>query len=223
MRTVLNTKIYVEGNARERVIRSLETLVENLVTDLGFSYELQVRSDGHVEVMGAGSDAEAAVNLLEREYGVMETDPREGEKYLGALESWSDEGFTLDVGREVLVPASSLEELGRGSPHQIRDRYGLVQHQALEVVWGDRPELTEEQVDSLWGWRKGPGRVNVNSVTRSELRATVNRAGHAHDIERVERLGLLEQSIVCSETTDPPGLLASLGEYVKGEMKCVVN
>jgi hypothetical protein len=64
--------------------------------------------------------------------------------------------------------------------------------------------------------------VNVNSATRAEVRATVNRAGHAEDIVTVERLGLLEQSIVCREGTDPPGLLASIGEYVPAELLCVV-
>ncbi|MDY7081088.1 MAG: DUF2110 family protein, partial [Halobacteria archaeon] len=124
--------------------------------------------------------------------------------------------------------ADVLGELGRGTPEQIRERYGLVQHMPLEVVWdGDEPRLSDEQVDRLWGWRKDEnqgygGRVNVNSATRSEVRATVNRSGHAHDIVTVERLGILEQSIVCNEDTEPPGLLADIGSYIRGEMKCVV-
>jgi len=64
--------------------------------------------------------------------------------------------------------------------------------------------------------------VNVNSATRGETRATVNRAGHAQDIVTVDRLGLLEQSIVCAEGTDPPGLLAAIGSYLPAEMRCVV-
>jgi hypothetical protein len=62
----------------------------------------------------------------------------------------------------------------------------------------------------------------VNSTTRGEARSTVNRAGHAQDIVTVERLGLLEQSIVCAEGTDPPGLLASIGGYLPAELKCVI-
>jgi hypothetical protein len=64
--------------------------------------------------------------------------------------------------------------------------------------------------------------VNVNSATRAEVRATVNRAGHARDIVTVERIGLLEQSIVCKEGTDPPGLLAAIGEYLPAEIRCVI-
>ena len=62
----------------------------------------------------------------------------------------------------------------------------------------------------------------MNSATRAEARATVNRAGHAQDIVTVERLGLLEQSIVCREGTDPPGLVASIGEYLPAELLAVV-
>ncbi|MFB6177500.1 MAG: DUF2110 family protein, partial [Halobaculum sp.] len=49
-----------------------------------------------------------------------------------------------------------------------------------------------------------------------------NRAGHARDILTVERLGLLEQSVVCKGGTDPPGLLSAVGQYLPAELKCVV-
>ena len=65
--------------------------------------------------------------------------------------------------------------------------------------------------------------MNVNSATRGRVRAPVNRAGHADDIVTVERLGLLEQSIVCPEATDPPGLLASIGPHLRSELKCVLT
>jgi hypothetical protein len=74
-----------------------------------------------------------------------------------------------------------------------------------------------------WTRGEGSGRVNVNSATRGRVRATVNRAGHADDIVTVERLGLLEQSIVCPEATDPPGLLASIGPHLRSELKCVLT
>ncbi|WP_122091363.1 DUF2110 family protein, partial [Halalkalicoccus subterraneus] len=58
---------------------------------------------------------------------------------------------------------------------------------------------------------------------RGEVRATVNRAGHAKDIVTVERLGLLEQSVVCREGTDPPGLLAAIGPHLTSELRCVIT
>ena len=85
-----------------------------------------------------------------------------------------------------------------------------------------RRVLAEVERDRLYDWTRGTGRLNVNSATRGEVRATVNRAGHAQDIVTVERLGLLEQSIVCRESTDPPGLLAAIGEYLPSELLAVV-
>jgi len=93
----------------------------------------------------------------------------------------------------------------------------------LEFVYDDPSRLADAERDRLYEWPRGPGRVNVNSATRGEVRATVNRAGHAQDIVTVERLGLLEQSIICGEGTDPPGLLAAIGDYLPAEIKAVIG
>ncbi|MCX2819024.1 DUF2110 family protein [Haladaptatus sp. F3-133] len=223
MRRVLNAKIYVAGDARERALDSARGVIGNRVAELEFEHEVQLRDDDRIEVSGVGEDAEAAFALLVEEFGEYTTDPEDGETYLGTLESWDNDGFTVDIGVDVRVPREQLEDLGRGSPADIRERYGLVQHTPLEVVAGEPARLSDVQVDELWSWQKGEtGRLNVNSCTRAEVRATVNRAGHANDIVTVERLGLLEQSVVCAPGTDPPGLLASVGKYLEGEMKCVV-
>jgi hypothetical protein len=223
MRRVLNAKIYVAGDARERALDSARGVIGNRVAELEFEHEVQLRDDDRIEVSGVGEDAEAAFALLVEEFGEYTTDPEDGETYLGTLESWDNDGFTVDIGVDVRVPREQFEDLGRGSPADIRERYGLVQHTPLEVVAGEPARLSDVQVDELWSWQKSEtGRLNVNSCTRAEVRATVNRAGHANDIVTVERLGLLEQSVVCAPGTDPPGLLASVGKYLEGEMKCVV-
>jgi hypothetical protein len=223
MRRVLNAKIYVAGDARERALDSARGVIGNRVAELEFEHEVELRDDDRIEVSGVGEDAEAAFALLVEEFGEYTTDPEDGETYLGTLESWDNDGFTVDIGVDVRVPREQFEDLGRGSPADIRERYGLVQHTPLEVVAGEPARLSDVQVDELWSWQKGEtGRLNVNSCTRAEVRATVNRAGHANDIVTVERLGLLEQSVVCAPGTDPPGLLASVGKYLEGEMKCVV-
>ncbi|MDZ7688973.1 MAG: DUF2110 family protein [Halobacteriales archaeon] len=223
MRVVLNSKIYVGGEARERALDSARGVIADRVSELDFKHEVRLRDDDRPEVSGVGEDAEAAVAVLVEEFGEYTTEPVEGETYLGTLEGWGDEGFVVDIGVDVVVPPESLEDLGKGDASALRERYGLVQHTPLEVVAGETPRLSDEQVDKLWSWRKGEtGRLNVNSCTRAEVRATVNRAGHANDIVTVERLGLLEQSVVCAPGTDPPGLLASVGRFLEGEMKCVV-
>ena len=229
---VLATKCYVDGDARDRALDGMGSLVANDVGELNVDWNVGVREDGFVQVDVTGEDAEVARNVLDETWG--EVVAHDGgltadEAYVGTLESWDDDGFVLDAGVDVRIPADEIG-LGRGSPSQVVERFGLVQHLALQFVYGgdvgdpdaEPSRLADAQRDRLYDWRRGNGRVNVNSATRGEVRATVNRAGHAQDIVTVERLGLLEQSIVCTENTDPPGLLAAIGSYLPAEMRCVV-
>ena len=230
---VLATKVYVEGRARERAMDSLRSMIANDIGELDVEWSLGLRHDEFPSVTVEGPDATVARNLLREEWGEITPQREPGEVYVGTLESWDDDGIALDAGADepVWVPAGELG-LGPGSPAQVRERYGLVQHVRLRFVEGGgdgddgapRPaRLADAERDRLYDWSRGPGRVNVNSATRSEVRATVNRAGHADDIVTVERLGLLEQSIVCAEGTDPPGLLAAIGDYLQAELRCVVT
>jgi len=218
---VLATKCYVDGEARERALDSLSSLIDNELGDLDVDAEVTLRDDGFPAVSLEGPDATAAGNLLDEQWGLIPDTLDAGQTYVGTLESWDGEGVVLDAGREVRLSRDDLG-LGPGDPESIRTRFGLVQHLPLRFVAGEQPRLADDQRDALYDWQRGAGRVNVNSATRAEVRATVNRAGHAHDIVTVERLGLLEQSIVCREDTDPPGLLASIGEYLPAELLCVV-
>jgi len=220
---VLASNLYVHGERRRRALDSLESLLENDLGDLEVAFDLGVRDDGFPSVTVTGEDAPVARNLLESEWGAITPHREPGETYVGTLESWDDEGFVLDAGEPVRLPADELD-LGPGSPAQIRKRFGLVQHLPLRFVEADGGpnRLADAERDRLYGWTRGTGRVNANSVTRAQLRATVNRAGHAGDIVTVERLGLLEASVVCREGTDPPGLLADIGPHLESELLAVV-
>ncbi|QCS43100.1 DUF2110 family protein [Natrinema versiforme] len=224
---VLATKLYVEGDARERSLDSLRSLVANEIGELDVEFEIGIRHDDFPSVTIEGEDATVARNVLREEFGEIVPDLEAGETYVGTLESWDEDGFVLDAGQGdgVRIPTDELG-LGPGSATQIRERYGLVQHLPLRFVYGGDGEepsrLAEDEQDRLYEWTRGDGRLNVNSATRAEVRATLNRAGHAQDYVTVERLGLLEQSVICTENTDPPGLLASVGEYLPAELRCVV-
>lgn len=219
---VLATKVYVQGTARERALDSLGSLVGNAIGDLDVTFEVGLRHDDFPSVTVEGNDETVARNVLREEWGEI-TDKRSADEIaVGTLESWDEDGFVLDSGEEVRIPAEGLG-LGGGTPPQIRKRFGLVQHMPLRYVPGEESELADVERDRLFEWtRAEQGRVNVNSATRAEVRATVNRAGHASDIITVERLGLLEQSIVCKPSTDPPGLLASIGQYLPSELLAVI-
>ncbi len=218
---VLATKVTVHGDARERAIDALRSLVEDAIGDLDVTAEIGVRHDDFPTVTVEGEDSVVARNVLREEFGEITDEFIEGESYVGTLESWDDEGFVLDAGRPVRVPTAELG-LGQGTPSQLVERFGLVQHLPMTFVHGDPPRLADEERDRLFEWTRGPGRITVNNATRGQARATVNRAGHAHDIVTVERLGLLEQSVICGEDTDPPGLLAAIGPYLSSELRCVI-
>ena len=217
---VLATKCYVGGEARERALSGLRSLVDNAIGELDVEYDIGVRHDDFPSVTVEGGDAVVARNALREQWGAITPDFETGTVYTGTLESWDDSGFVLDAGEEIRIPGSELG-LGPGTPEQVRTRFGLVQHLPLQFVHDDPPRLADTERDRLYGWSRGSGRVNVNSATRGEVRATVNRAGHAGDIVTVERLGLLEQSIICAESTDPPGLLSAIGQYLPAELLCV--
>ncbi|EFW90269.1 Uncharacterized conserved protein UCP019322 [Haladaptatus paucihalophilus DX253] len=220
---VLATKVYVSGDAKRRALDGLQSLVENALGDLDVEFDIGVRHDDFVSVTVEGEDEVVARNVLAEEWGEVTPNLRDGDTYVGTLESWDDDGVVLDAGQEVRIPAAELG-LGPGRPEQVVERFGLVQHMPMEFVYADdgSSRLSDDERDRLFDWSRGNGRVNVNSATRGEVRATVNRAGHAQDIVTVERLGVLEQSIVCTENTDPPGLLASIGGYIPAEIRCVI-
>ncbi|AZQ14865.1 MULTISPECIES: DUF2110 family protein [Halorubrum] len=229
---VLATKCYVEGDARDRALDGMGSLVANDIGELDVEWNVGVRDDDFVQVDVSGEDAEVARNVLAETWGEIVAHDEgltAGEEYVGTLESWDDDGFVVDAGVDVRIPADDIG-LGRGSPQQVVERFGLVQHLPVRFVYGgdvgdpdaDPSRLSDAERDRLYDWQRGDGRLNVNSATRGEVRATVNRAGHAQDIITVDRLGLLEQSVVCTEDTDPPGLLAAIGSYLPAEMRCVV-
>ncbi len=219
---VLATKCYVAGDARERALDAMDALLDDAVGGLDVSWTVGVRDDDWVSVTLSGPDEVAARNALREQWGEVPTHLAAGETYVGTLESWGEDGVEVDLGPETARVAADDLGLGPGTATQVRDRFGLVQHQRLRVVYDDPPRLAETTVDRLYDWTRGDGRLNANSATRGEVRATVNRAGHARDVVTVERLGLLEQSVVCTESTDPPGLLAAVGQYLPAELRCVV-
>lgn len=224
---VLGSKVYVTGDARDRALDGLRGLVNNRFGDLDVDFEIGHREDDFPVVTVEGPDETVARNILREEFGEIVPNHEAGETYVGTLDSWDEDGLVLDAGPagDVRIRAQNLD-LGQGSPAQIRKRFGLVQHLPLRFVAGPEPRLAEEEVDRLYDWKRGGdhdnGRVNTNSATRSEVRATVNKSGHAQDIVTVERLGLLEMSIICNPDTDAPGLLADIGRFMPSELLAVV-
>jgi len=183
---------------------------DGFVLDAGFGNRVRIPADE----LGLG---QGTPEQIRTRYGLVQHVPL---RYVAGDDRSSDETVTGEIAQRT---RSESDENGdeAGGSHGTADDDSESRTEARADVGGPS-RLADEERDRLYDWTRGQGRVNVNSATRSEVRATVNRAGHAEDIVTVERLGLLEQSIVCREETDPPGLLASIGEYLPSELLCVV-
>ena len=113
---VLATKVYVDGEARGRAMDSLESLVDDALADLEVEFTVGLRDDGFPSVTVTGADAAAARNLLANGWGTVTPHREADETHVGTLESWDDEGFVLDAGESVRVPADEQVSVGGRPP-----------------------------------------------------------------------------------------------------------
>jgi len=100
---VLATKLYVNGDARDRALDSLRSLVANEISDLDVEWDLGVRHDDFPSVTIDGEDAVAARNALRSEWGEIPAELDADEEYVGVLEGWDENGLVLDAGERVLA------------------------------------------------------------------------------------------------------------------------
>lgn len=114
---VLATKLYVDGDAQDRALDSLRSLVGNEITDLDVEYEVGLRHDDFPTVTIDGDDAVVARNVLREEFGEIVTDLEDGEVYTGTLISWDEDGFVLDAA-EASVASAKIQNV-RGSRRRV--------------------------------------------------------------------------------------------------------
>ena len=219
MRTIHLMQL-VCGNAG-KAARSFDAMLRNDLNELRVIYSLTLTS--WISVTITGSQEQVAGDLLVKQYGELR-DPQPGDIARAWLAGINDNGIALDTGcKRVLVPLVRLEPFGRGTVEQIASRFGLIHCLPLQVrlVGEFDAEFTKNQIDALWRWRKGTDRINVNNATRAQIHAALKRSGHARDVYAIERLGILEHSIVCKKGTDAPGLVPQIGPYLESELACV--
>lgn len=202
---------------------SVQAMLQNDLSGLCVVYSLELAK--WISVTLSGPDEEVGEKLLAKKYGML-CDFKQGDKIRACIAVIKETGFLFDAGtKSVLVHENKLRSLGRGTPLQIASRYGLIRHLPLEVILvkENEAELTKNQVDTLWRWKKGTDRINVNNATRAQIHSVLKRTGHARDIYAIERLGILEHSIVCKRGTDAPGLIAAIGPYLESELGCIIG
>ena len=217
----------VYGNASGSV-QSLNAFLDGELGDLDVSFDVSVRNKRFV-VSIDGEDAEVCANFLYGEFGkpLSQKDLVPGTVVRGYLSRIEDDRLIVSCGTDLEIPHAALAPLGTGSVSQIASRFGMIPYQPVDFVIGDdlrSAAFSKEQIDLWWSWKKSAtDRLILNNATRSQVKAALKKKGHGRDVYGVDRLGLLESVIVCRETTDGPGLVASIGKLLRSEIGVVIG
>ena len=204
---------------------------------------LQMESDFSLQgqwlqVRARGEDAEPFLNLLKQNYG-------EAPVSRSSLEKWDAvRGFIAGAGRigygvyvdigvqdprpkDALYPLHRMRaQLADGEPRSAReilDTNALVDFVPLKMIVTELEgenisvEIDDGARDSLVSWRKYPfDRVIVVGADRSFVENAVRASGLEGDVVEVESLSLFVQSVLCKIGTEAPGVIAKIGNRLRG-------
>ncbi len=173
-----------------------------------------------LQIRARGEDAGAFLNLLKREHG-------EAPLSRSNLEKWDVvDGFVtgagrigygvyVDIGIQQPAPKDALFPL-----HRMRAQLADGEAQSSrEKLDGENisVELADEQREQLVSWRKYPfDRVIVIGADKIQAENAVRFSGLQDDIVKVESLSLFVQSLLCKIGTDAPGVIAKIGNRLRG-------
>lgn len=203
----------------------------NVVSD--FSLEGQ-----WLKIRAKGEDIDAFLNLLREDFG-------EAPVSRANLERWDTvRGFVsgagrigygvyLDIGIQDPSPKDALYPLHRMraqltdgellSAREILDRNALVDYVPLKItvteLEGDNisVQMQDDARDRILSWRKYPfDRVLVIGADKALAENAVRSSGLHGDIVEVESLSLFVQSLVCKIGTDAAGVIAKIGNRLRG-------
>jgi hypothetical protein len=191
-----------------------------------------------LQVRARGEDADAFLNLLKQEYG-------EASVARSSLEKWDVvRGFVAGAGRigygvyvdigvqdprpkDALYPLHRMRaQLADGEPRSAReilDANALVDFVPLKMIVMELEgenitvELDDGARDNLVSWRKYPfDRVIVVGADKAYVENAVRSSGLESDVVKVESLSLFVQSILCKIGTEAPGVIAKIGNRLRG-------
>ncbi len=191
-----------------------------------------------LQVRARGEDAEAFVNLLVEKYGEAPVQRSKVERWdvrRGFITGSGRVGFGVyvDVGvlepvkKDALYPlhrmrAQLADGVGKSS-REILYENSLADYFPVDVVVteldGDKitVELADGTRDQLQLWKKLIfDRVITVGIDREYAEKIVKAANLGLDIIMIETLSLLVQCLVCKFDTDAPGVIARIGNRLRG-------
>ena len=191
-----------------------------------------------LQIRARGDDAEAFLNLLKEKYG-------ESSTQRSTLERWDirkgfitgsgrvgfgvyvDLGIAEPVRKDALYPLHRMRaQLSDGIPKSSREiviENALSDYFPVHVIVTELEgenitvELTDESREQLLRWRRLLfDRVIATGIDRAYAERVVRESRLDFDVIKVETLSLLVQCLVCKSDTDAPGVIAKIGNRLKG-------
>ncbi|TMI55187.1 DUF2110 family protein, partial [Candidatus Bathyarchaeota archaeon] len=191
-----------------------------------------------LQVRVRGDDAEAFLNLLVEKYGEAPVQRSKIERWdvlPGFITGSGRVGFGVyvDVGileptkKDALYPlhrmrAQLADGVGKSSREIIYEN-GLADYFPVDVIVseldGDKitVELADRTRDQLQQWKRLVfDRVITVGVDRDYAEKIVKTANLGLDVIKIETLSLLVHCLVCKFDTDAPGVIAKIGNRLRG-------
>ena len=225
----------------ETVLKRGPRLVWNVLSGdaRGLKVEWEISAPQQwLQVRVRGDDAEAFLNLLVEKYGEAPVQRSKIERWdvlPGFITGSGRVGFGVyvDVGileptkKDALYPlhrmrAQLADGVGKSSREIIYEN-GLADYFPVDVIVteldGDKitVELADRTRDQLQQWKRLVfDRVITVGVDRDYAEKIVKTANLGLDVIKIETLSLLVQCLVCKFDTDAPGVIAKIGNRLRG-------
>ena len=191
-----------------------------------------------LEVRARGDDAETFLNLLKEKFGeapVLHSKVERWDVRRGFITGSGRVGFGVYVDIGILQPTrkdalyplhrmrAQLSDGALKSSREILQENGLLDYFPVDVIvtqlQGENVtvELADKSRDLFIWWRKLLfDRVIAAGIDRDYAEKTVKSANLGLDVIKIETLSLLVQCLVCKFDTDAPGVIAKIGNRLKG-------
>lgn len=228
-------KIY--GPQKELALHSIRSVIIREISELKVKMmSIDVNERGWIQLVLEGEDAEAAKNFLNYKYGSIYglTDLHRGLTCRGKLVEPIKFGYGIyvDIGlysnkKDAFIPLFALRKQLLNSLQKplrkIIDNFALIENFPIELkimsvnreTLDIEAKLSEKQVSVFKKWiNSSLDRIIICGSTRQQVRKAIIRSGHLRDILSIERLGLLEQAVVCKYDTEAPGIISKIGKFL---------
>jgi hypothetical protein len=217
--------------------RPVWNVLSKEATGLKVDWEIAARQQW-LQVKARGEDAEIFLNLLREKFG-------EAPVFRSKVERWDVRkgfitgsgrvgfGVYIDVGileparKDALYPLHRMRaQLSDGalkSSREILQENGLSDYFPVDVIVTELEgenvtvELADRTRDQLLWWKKLLfDRVIAVGIDRDYAEKVVQAANLGPDVIKIETLSLLVQCLVCKFDTDAPGVIAKIGNRLRG-------